>query len=427
MALTVRQIEAARYSGTRPKQRMVLWSDDPRGFGLRVFPPSNGKPARKTFVISYRTAGRTQRLHTIGTYGSPWTLSAARAEAKRLLLAVEREKADPVADKARTRIEAKTGTVRALFEAYVEARRRDPRRPMKRADDLLALAELHIFPKFGARAWQEVKRSEVREWIQSFAEHPYQGNNALRALRAAYNWRMKLDDESPAKRSAAGNPAAGVTLFPSRPRQMRLDLSQLPALDRALDKATTDPFLRALFRFILATGCRRSEAIGLKWEDVDLSRKTGSATFHDVKAGGSHSVPLSSEAIALLRSLKRIEGNPHVFPGRLPHAPLVGVDKAWDRARSAAGIPTLRIHDLRRSVGSWLGDAGFSSKQIGTVLGHRSDITSRVYMALGDATKREAVNAAAALMRKARKPARPRKPRGATAHVIQFPARSAAQ
>jgi integrase len=105
----------------------------------------------------------------------------------------------------------------------------------------------------------------------------------------------------------------------------------------------------------------------------------------------------------------------------------VGVDKAWDRARNAAGIPTLRIHDLRRSVGSWLGDAGFSSKQIGTVLGHRSDITSRVYMALGDATKREAVNAAATLMRKARKPARKRIPKRTTAHVIPFPARTVAQ
>ena len=185
---------------------------------------------------------------------------------------------------------------------------------------------------------------------------------------------------------------------------MRLELSQLPALEAAFDAATADPYLRALFRFILATGCRRSEAVRLKWVDVDLARDTASATFHDVKAGGSHSVPLSSEAITLLQSLPRIDGNPHVFPGRLDGAPLVGIDKAWDRARKAAGVPGLRIHDLRRSVGSWLGDAGFSSKQIGSVLGHRSDITSRVYMALGDTSKRQAVNAAAALMRKAHKP-----------------------
>lgn len=58
----------------------------------------------------------------------------------------------------------------------------------------------------------------------------------------------------------------------------------------------------------------------------------------------------------------------------------------------------MRIHDLRRTFGSWLGDAGFTSKQIGTTLGHKSDITSRVYMALGDTSKRSAVDAVERLM-----------------------------
>ena len=401
MGLTVKRIDAEEYrSGGR---RQVLWDDAPRGFGLRTFPSG-----RKSFVVSYRTPGGTKRLYTIGSYGSPWTLDTARTEAKRLLLAVEREGADPVAEKSRHRIEAKTGTVKAMFEAYVEARSSDPRRPMKRGGDLLDLAELHIFGKFGARHWQDVKRTEVRDWLEGFAEHPAQGNNALRALRAAYNWRLSLEDESPSRRSRPGNPAAGIKLFPTKPRQVRLELAQLPALERELDKATDDPYLRALFRFILATGCRRSEAISLKWADVNLAGKTCSATFRDVKAGGDHTVPLSPDAVALLKSLKRIEGNPHVFPGRLTGAPLVGIDKAWDRARRSAGLPHLRIHDLRRSVGSWLGDAGFSSKQVGTVLGHRTDVTSRVYMALGESTKREAINAAAKLMRAARRPRRRR-------------------
>lgn len=417
--LTVKEIDGLTYTADGGK-RQVSWDDAPRGLGLRVFPSG-----LKVFVLSYRTAGGTKRLHTIGTYGSPWTLDTARSEAKRLQLAVEREQADPVAEKARHRIEARTGTVEAMFKGYVEARRNDPRRPMKRGDDLLKLAELHIFDDFGSRPWQDVKRSELREWLETFAKHPAQGNNALRALRAAYNWRMGLEDESPAKRSRPGNPAAGIKLFPMKPRQVRLELSQLPALEKAIDKATDDPYLRALFRFILATGCRRSEALHLKWDDVSLTGKTAAATFRDTKTADRHTVPLSREAVTLLRSLPRIEGNPHVFPGRGDGAPLVGIDKAWDRARKAAGVPHLRIHDLRRSVGSWLGDAGFSSKQIGTVLGHRTDITSRVYMALGDTSKRQAVDAAAALMRKARKPRAKRKPK--SADVIPFPTRRAAQ
>jgi phage gpG-like protein len=53
---------------------------------------------------------------------------------------------------------------------------------------------------------------------------------------------------------------------------------------------------------------------------------------------------------------------------------------------------------LRRTFGSWLGDAGFTSKQIGTALGHKSDITSRVYMALGDESKQAAADAIERLM-----------------------------
>jgi len=72
---------------------------------------------------------------------------------------------------------------------------------------------------------------------------------------------------------------------------------------------------------------------------------------------------------------------------------LVAPDKAWGRIRSTAGLAHLRMHDLRRTFGSWLGDAGFTSKQISSTLGHKTDITSRVYMSLGEGSKRAAVDA----------------------------------
>lgn len=400
MGLTVRKIDSTTYQG-KDGSRHVLWDDDPQGLGLRVFPSGS-----KSFVLSYRTAGGTKRLATIGTYGSPWTLDSARLKAKELLLAVERDDGDPVAEKARRQLESKTGTVKAMLAAYFEARAADARRPMKRAEDLRKLADLHIIPKFGSRPWQDVKRSEIAAWLTGFKDSPYAGNNAIRTLRAAYNWRLRQEDVSAAdrdsKKSVLGNPAAGIALFSSPPRKVRLELENLPALERAIDGATADPYLRAIFRFILATGCRKAEAANLKWVDVVLTKGSASATFRDVKAGGEHIVPLSARAVKLLESLERVESNPHVFPGRQPGAPLIGINKAWERVRKAAGLPHIRIHDLRRSVGSWLGDAGFSSKQIGAVLGHRSDITSRVYMQLGDKSARAAVNAADALMRKAR-------------------------
>ena len=420
--LTVKDIEAATYTAKDGK-RQVLWDNAPRGLGLRVFPSGT-----KTFVVSYRTEGGTKRLHTIGTYGSPWTLDTARTQAKTLLLSVEKDQADPVAEKTQRRIEAATGTVEKMFAEYIKARRNDPKKPMKRADDLADLAKLHITPEFGSRPWQELRRSEVREWHEGMADMPSQANNALRALRAAYNWRLKADDEIATKRSDVRNPCWGVTLFDVKPRQVRLEMNQLPKLEAAIESETTDPYMKAFFRFLIATGCRRGEALSLKWEDVDLAQR--SVTFRETKNTDDRAVPLSIEAAELLRALPRVDGNPYVFVGRIKGQPLVGIDKTWTDIRDKAGVPNLWMHDLRRTFGSWLGDAGYTSKQIGTVLGHRTDITSRVYMALGDQTKREAIDAHAALMREARKPKKKRKTKAKkaakkSAKVIQFPRRAA--
>jgi integrase len=198
------------------------------------------------------------------------------------------------------------------------------------------------------------------------------------------------------------NPCAGIPLRPERKRQVRLELSELPRLEAAIDAETTDPYLRAFFRFVLGTGCRRGEALNLRWEDVTLERKTRTVTFRDTKSGDDRSVPLSSYCARLLGALPKVEGNPFVFVGRRHGKRLYNGSKAWGRIRERAGLFHLRIHDLRRTFGSWLGDEGFSSKQIGTVLGHRSDITSRVYMALGDKSKRSAIDAMHRLMRKAK-------------------------
>jgi integrase len=393
-SLTKRAIDAARYRGSA-NARDIRWDDDPYGLGLRVYPSG-----RKAFVVSYRNANGVKRMATLGDLGI-LTLDQARTRAKRLLLSVD-DKEDPLAERRRQRLEAKAGSVKTLFLAYVEARTKDPHRPMKRPDAVLWYGTKFIYPRFGTRPWRDLRRSEVRDWHASIAK-PYNANRALQALRAAYYWRLWQEDDAPGQRrreSDTRNPCAGIDLRPETRRQVRLELAELPKLEKAINAETADPFLRAFFRFVLATGCRRSEALKLKWTDVALgaAKTRASVTFRDTKAGGDHTVPLSAYAGAQLEALPRYAGNPFVFASRQHGKPLQEPSKAWQRIRKAAGLTHLRIHDLRRTFGSWLGDAGFTSKQIGTALGHKSDITSRVYMALGDQSKRAAADAVERLM-----------------------------
>jgi integrase len=415
MHLTERYIKTAHYEGSK-NSRDVRWDDAPKGLGLRIYPSG-----RKAFVVLYRNAHGVKRLPTIGDM-TTWKLQAARKEARRLLVHVDGQE-DPLADRRKHRLEAKTGTVEALFIAYVEARTKDAHRKMKRPDAAFWYAEKFIYPTFGSRPWRDVRRSEVRAWHAGIKK-PYNANRALQALRAAFYWRLWQEDDSAGNRrreSDTRNPCAGIELRTETRRQVRLERSELPKLLEAIDSETADPYLRAYFRFLLSTGCRRSEALKLKWADVTLAPKPtdgakvtdappSTVTFKDTKAGTDHSVPLSATAAALLRALPRLAKNPHVFVGHVAGEPIQSPSKAWQRIRKQAGLAELRIHDLRRTFGSWLGDAGFTSKQIGSTLGHKSDITSRVYMALGDQSKRAAVDAVEKMMA------------GKTATVAKLPA-----
>src|SRR5580704_10051221 len=102
MHLTKRLIDAARYRGAG-NSRDVRWDDDPRGVGLRIYPSG-----RKAFIVSYRNVHGVQRRPTLGDYGV-LTLDEARRRAKRLLVAVD-DKTDPLAERRKQRLEAKTGS-----------------------------------------------------------------------------------------------------------------------------------------------------------------------------------------------------------------------------------------------------------------------------------------------------------------------------
>src|SRR4029077_14646252 len=132
------------------------------------------------------------------------------------------------------------------------------------------------------------------------------------------------------------------------------------------------------------TGCRRTELLKLQWSDVEILPKkrkeprAGTLTLRHVKGGELRTVALSAPAIDVLEAQPRTD-NPHVFAGAVDGTHL-DPKEHWQGVRKAAGLKDLRLHDLRRTFGSWLGASGVSTKLIGTMLGHKTEITSRVYV-----------------------------------------------
>jgi len=148
------------------------------------------------------------------------------------------------------------------------------------------------------------------------------------------------------------------------------------------------PRLGLLVRFLLGTGCRLGEAMALRWCDVDLAERT--AYLEHTKNGSARVLTLPAPVVAELKKHRAI-GVGLVFgadpkPGQ-EQRPFT-FRKHWNKARIEAGMPDLRLHDLRHDAASQLAMAGATLLEIGEVLGHRSEQTTKRYSHLSTEHKR---------------------------------------
>ncbi|MCK7574873.1 MAG: site-specific integrase [Chromatiales bacterium] len=184
------------------------------------------------------------------------------------------------------------------------------------------------------------------------------------------------------------NPARDIDRFKEAKRDRWVTPEELPRLAQAINEEPNQSARFGLWLYLL-TGARKSELLRARWEDVDWTR--AELRLPDTKAGRVHYVPLSGPALALLREIPRDEGNPYILPGKLEGAHLVNINKPWNRVRKAAGVEDVRIHDLRRTVGSWLAQAGNSLHLIGRVLNHSNQSTTAIYARFGEDSVRAAL------------------------------------
>lgn len=131
--------------------------------------------------------------------------------------------------------------------------------------------------------------------------------------------------------------------------------------------------------------------LSMRWADINLERREW--RIADTKNGEAQTVVLSPEVISLLSERNR--SSEFTFPGTGKHGHLVEPRKGWTRILRRAGIENLRIHDLRRTLGSWQAKAGASLVVIGKSLGHKCISTTAIYARLDIDPVRESVERAA--------------------------------
>lgn len=372
LRLTKRAIDAMHYRGAG-NRRDVRWDADVRGFGVRVYPSG-----RRTFVLSYRVRGR-KRMMTLGDFGV-LTVQQARAMAREHLVAAGKGE-DPLEERRKA---ARGETVRELCADYLE-RHAKPHKRSWAAD--ARRIERHILPAWGALKVSALTRAEVAalHW-RIGREHPIEANRVhslvRKMLALAETWGYVPEGHP--------NAARGIERYRESKRERWVTPEEMPRLAAAIE-AEENPYARAALWLYLLTGLRRSELLRARWEDVDLER--AQIRIPETKAGRTYHVPLTAPALALLRALPRIEGNPFILPGAKPGEHLVNIDKPWRRVRARAGTEDVRLHDLRRTLGSWLAQAGNSLHLIGRVLNHSNSSTTEIYVRFAQDHVRAAMDA----------------------------------
>jgi integrase len=356
--LTQRTIEALAFHGA-PGTRDVRWDEVLPNFGVRVYPSG-----RKTFVISYRSHGR-KRLMTLGAYGV-LTLEAARKRARSRLVAVS-DGLDPLAEAERA---ARGDTVKAFCQEFLEKYSKLRKRSWKEDERTI---DKQIVPRWGSRKLNSLKRADViQAHRQLGVKHPYAANRFVELVSRVY----EIARDWGSVEEGFPNPARKIKSFAEVKRDRFVTAEELPRLAAAID-AEPDPHVRGAFWLYLLTGLRKRELLRARWVDIDFTANIW--RIPETKAGRVHYLPISERVIAVLSALPRVEDNPHVIPGLRAGRPLDDLKKPWQRIRERAGLPDVRIHDLRRTAGSHMAQQGVPLHLIARILNHKDPSTTAIY------------------------------------------------
>jgi integrase len=377
MRLTKDSIDKAKLPEPGRKERFIH-DDQVRGFGVRI--TASGA---KSFVLEVRVKGRSRRL-TLGRWPD-LNVIMAREKAQEIRTGIARGE-----DPHEARLAAKHETTFGeLARRYIDEYARPHKKPRSLADDEYCLAR-YIPRGWHSRRLSDITRTDIERLHVSIGQNHgrYSANHTVRLLRSMFNRAIDWSQ-------CEANPATKLMLFTENKRERYLNAEELQRVNAAL-LDEPDWRWRAYFPLALMLGTRKNELLTMRWKDIDLAQRTW--RIPETKAGNTHLLPLPEPVMEMLIALPSRDQSEWVFPGTGSTGHLTEPKKAWQRIRDRAGVPDVRIHDLRHTLASWLVGQGFSLPLVGRTLNHTQTATTARYAHLALDSVRAALDQNATLM-----------------------------
>ena len=250
----------------------------------------------------------------------------------------------------------------------------------------VTLINNHINPALGHCLLVDITPADMARVIHGMQLKKYAAgtcNRVLVLMRYAYALALKWHE-------------AGITYNPAKDLP---NLKQDNKLERFLSpeeatrlmcsvRLSENSLLQSIVHFLIYTGARKREVLDAKWVDINWQEKSWRIPF--TKSGKVRHVPLSEGALEVLLALKNatdkiaVKGvalpiDEWIFANPKTLKPYVSIFYSWDTARKLAGMPELRVHDLRHSFASFLVNAGRSLYEVQELLGHADIRTTSRY------------------------------------------------
>ena len=364
LRLTTRSVAALPVTG----KDTLYWDREFTGFGVRV--QRNG---RKVYVVQTRGPAGLKRV-TLGPFAGV-SIDKRRREAATIIDRVKRG-LDPVPPEPEPTV---ADLAARCMRAYVKVHCKPKTEKLYRT-----AIDRHIVPTLGTMPVKDVRSKHVIELHQRLRDTPSMANHVVAMLSKMFSlaqtWELVPHGRNPCKT---------VSHYREQSRERFLTPEEYRSARTALREAEADgsmwPPAIAAIRLLMLTGCRKSEILTLKWDDVD--RTAGELRLRDGKRG-PRMVPLTPPVQKVLDGIERIEGNPWVIRSKKPGACLPDLTYYWNRIQARAGLEGVRIHDLRHSYASRALALGESLTMIGRLLGHsKVGTTARYAHLVHDAEK----------------------------------------
>jgi len=345
--------------------RTVVHDTKTHGLSLRVTPAG-----AKTFSLFRRVKGGDPFRVTLGRYGGG---GITIDQARRMAASINSKAAEGVSVADARRAHRDERTFAELFSEYLERHAKPQKRSWKEDRQRF---EQYLAAPLGKKKLSAINRAIVGNLHSTItnAGHSTVANRVVALVSSVYGRAIEWG-------LVESNPVKGIRRNKERSRDRFLQSDELPRFLQALAAEPND-VVRDYVMLSLLTGARRDNVLSMRWKEVSLPRAEWRIPL--TKDGTPQTIPLMAEAVIILERRKQAAAvnGIFVFPGAGKTGHLVEPKGGWRRILSRAGIEDLRIHDLRRSLGSWQAKTGASLAIIGKSLNHKNTQTTAIYARL---------------------------------------------